>query len=159
MNEKKLSLFEKVIYGDLNITEDEVILEGKVADTADECEQRLGRMVEHLYKIAYCDSDTDYSRDRRHWLNEIIEAQGEVIKIIRWDIYTGGWKSVVNKISLENVSSNAIRFYESSARKNKSLVDGISFLPKKLCWTLEELLENAPTKLLSKIPYRRKSTV
>ena len=150
---KELSFFEKVILGEPDVTEEQLILEKGVEDVAEDVERRLGMLVEHLYKLAYCENDVDYNRDKRHWDNETSEHQRSVRKTVRW----GGkrWTSVINAISLDRVQENAVTYYNKASKNNESLLSGRKTIPEKLPWTLDELMTRITDDLLLKLPQKK----
>lgn len=113
----------------------------------------LTYMIDHLMEIKYC----TYYSVRENLEKEFEEYREEVRINAGW-----GWKIedpdmiafLLNE--LQNIYTDGIGFYKSSAREHFDLQNMVDLLPEKCPWTLEELMENEIYELTGKLPKREK---
>jgi hypothetical protein len=129
---------------------DEIFLERK--DVHREISHKLGRMIEHLLKIAYCASKANYDRCKYRWIKDCIRPKREVRGILQWGRHVD--KNLVKYCNdkLQNIYEFAIDEYTGACRKYADLKDGLTKIPEQCPWTLKQLMDDDIPELVSVLP-------
>lgn len=133
---------------------EEVYQEAKSLES--EVFNKSSELMEHLLELAYCPSDVDYTRDNKHLIHEIKKVfHRDLYNILRWGTkkpYTLLINYVKNNI--KDAYDNAISLFKNDFKKNSMLNEVTNLFPVECPWTLEELMEDSVSDLLSKLPNR-----
>jgi hypothetical protein len=130
---------------------DEIFLERKSEQK--QVEHKLGRAMEHLLKIAYCASDAVYEQCKYVWIKDYLRPKREVEELLGW----GGHHEDKNLIKycndeLQNIYEWAINVYKKACKEYPDLKDGLSKIPEKCPWTLNDLMDNTINELILVLP-------
>lgn len=121
----------------------------EVASEKKTISSKLATLMQHLLKFKYCTNsyqDNDWKRTINHSIDKIKV-------ILRWKSKKKDVTLIKHAISEMNDSyDEAVELYKDDAKWFPDLADGIKFIPEKCPWTLEDLMDNDPGKLMAALP-------
>jgi hypothetical protein len=78
----RINLFKQVIFENPNETNNILSFEESTKSDVNKAESDLAIVVEHLYKLSYCDNEIYYQRDRIGWETSVETHQKRVRNIV-----------------------------------------------------------------------------
>ena len=113
-----------------------------VESSVERNENKLVRMMEHLLKLAYCDSRHYMERDARGWKASVTSHRDAVKTNVRW-VQNKRKINVIHSIEnqLQDMYVSAIVYYDSALEENPTLQENRKFIPEECPWTLENLMD------------------
>jgi len=129
---------------------DEIFIESKSEQR--ETKKHIARMVEHLLKLAYCDSELTLRSNRRQWMNHFRSSRNELILLLEW-MENPGYTSLIRyaEKSINSAYSIGVTFYQNSSQMYPDLKDGVRLIPEKCPWSLKELMTNNVEELIKQL--------
>ena len=116
-----------------------------VESSVERNENKLVRMMEHLLKLAYCDSRHYMERDARGWKASVTN--------VRW-VQNKRKINVIHSIEnqLQDMYVSAIVYYDSASEENPTLNENRKFIPEECPWTFTNLMEDDVLTLVEILP-------
>ena len=120
---------------------DELYMESVESDSQ-KLGSRIERMIEHLLKLAYCDSYHYIKRDARGWVTSVKKQKKSLYSSLRW----GEKKRKTNIINviksrMQEIYNNGVYAYSLAIDENSSLESNRGIIPKDCSWSLENLMD------------------
>lgn len=120
---------------------DELYIES-VHSEVDRFSGRITKMIEHLLKLAYCDSYHDIERDARGWEVSINKHRRPIMNGLNWCLR----KEKTNVIrgiddDMDITYAKGVQEYCDAIQDNPSLVGNKHLIPSDCPWKLRDLLE------------------
>jgi hypothetical protein len=132
--------------------DEELYLEA--ADIRNKTIRYLSRMIEHLLKLAYSDSNIIYEENKNGWIKTVNKHQIRAQDELNWGMISN--KGDINYVSnrIQEAYEGGIYFYKLAIKKKgyEDLIKGLDLIPDECPWTLEELMEDNINELFDKLP-------
>lgn len=124
-----------------------------VESSVERNENKLVRMMEHLLKLAYCNSQHYMERDARGWKASVTSHRDTVKTNVRW-VQNKRKINVIHSIEnqLQDMYVSAIVYYDSASEENPTLNENRKFIPEECPWTFTNLMEDDVLTLVEILP-------
>ena len=111
----------------------------------------FSRIIEHLYKLALCDSEVDLERNWAGWNISIDHQRDSLVETLEW-VY-GKQTTLANTIrgNMASLYYAGKALYERAMRGLPSLIKGHRRIPNTVLWSMEELLDSPIKELIIKL--------
>jgi hypothetical protein len=122
------------------VFDEELYQEG--ADRRDRAITFLGRMMEHLLKLAYCDSKVGFDNNKDGWIKAVERHRENAATEMDWGGRSNkGIQRLVESRIHESYEAG-FNHYRTSIRKDnrEDLIGGLVLIPKECPWTLLDLM-------------------
>lgn len=132
---------------------DELYMESVESDSQ-KLGSRIERMIEHLLKLAYCDSYYYIRRDARGWVISVKKQKKSLYSSLRW----GEKKRKTNIINviksrMQEIYNNGVYAYSLAIDENSSLESNRGIIPKDCPWSLENLMDEDVVTLVEMLDW------
>jgi hypothetical protein len=122
-------------------------------DAKTKCYSKLAVAIEHLFKLAYCNSEIVFNRNKIKWRDEIVEHIDDVIDITEWNRNKPKANYVKYlKDNFNEIYNTGIANYKKDSKTYKDLRVGLELIPDECPWNLYDLMENTIEELISVLP-------
>ena len=113
-----------------------------VESSVERNENKLIRMMEHVLKLAYCDSYHYMKRDACGWKASVTSHRDAIKTNVRW-VQNKRKINVIHSIEnqLQDMYISAMVYYRSASEENPTLQENMKFIPEECPWTLEDLMD------------------
>lgn len=135
---------------------DEVFLEDAVRE--DKLYSSVSRMMEHLLKLGYCNSQISFDYNRGDWIEGFHAPRRRVEDYLARKKNRKKLVVFANK-NIQKMYKSAISLYDRSMKEYEDLKEGRKYILEQCPWTFDELMTDGPKDLVFKLPnhFRRLS--
>ena len=126
---------------------DEVFTEANYRKKA---ESLLAQTMSHLLKIKYSERYSLYKEDKKHWMDEILNFNAELISILSWNKKRRE-TVMINQIikDMDEIYDDARYLYGRATETNPHLIENQKYIPDTCPWTLEDLMIQSADALVN----------
>jgi hypothetical protein len=124
-----------------------------VESSVERNENKLIRIMEHVLKLAYCDSYHYMKRDARGWKASVTSHRDAIKTNVRW-VQNKRKINVIHSIEnqLQDMYISAMVYYRSASEENPTLQENMKFIPEECPWTFANLMDDDILTLVEMLP-------
>jgi len=116
--------------------------------------RHLGKMMQNLLMLGYCNSREVYRKKNIEWRSRIILHKSHSQDVLDSDQNTSTDIVRGTDSRLSDAYQRAIRLYKIDIKKYPELRSGLEFIPENCPWNVSELLADSIRNLLLALPNR-----
>lgn len=106
--------------------------------------------IEQLLEMKYCTNNRNYD----NWVTSIDTHREEVIMLTSWLSRKNQYVYLINRLKeeMQDHYETGIELYKREMKKYQDLREGLTYIPEKCPWELDELMDDDIEDLLEKLP-------